>query len=329
MLCAQVSSQFALPFMRDSLRTFAEERWKIALNRDFFRGFLKRHRKELSIRTSKALKVASALGDSPDQLNNFLDSLEARRDLISFSQSCVLNLDETRLLDEGLASGTMRIVSSGLSKVSHKVASDPFFGTLVPVVAADGSVLFSVYVVRSDVLGSGLVSSNAVLVPRKHCMRGDWARYVIYNASGNVSGEEWREIMRLIRELKKVRQPLTDILVFFDQYPAHLDSDEALKLLEDGIHAYPLPRNTTHFMQPLDDLVFANFQRERKRLVDKAREKNARYGRRSARFVLNTAYQAEGTALTVDIIKKAFERVGLERFNRGLIESRWEHHAAP
>lgn len=183
---------------------------------------------------------------------------------------------------------------------------------LFPLSVRLGGFLLSVYVIRGPPVSGGKVSTRDLLKQARHCTRGDWPRYVMYNRSGNVATTEWTRILDLIHLHWSLIAKDRHCILFFDQYPAHLSSNWADSFLMKGIHAFPLPPNTTHFLQPLDDVVFAHYQRCRKSLVADTRDKLSFRGCPNSEYVLDLAYKAERRALTCTIIKGAFERVGLE-----------------
>jgi hypothetical protein len=76
-----------------------------------------------------------------------------------------------------------------------------------------------------------------------------------------------------------------------------------------------LPANTSHFLQPLDDTVFANFKRILTSLVEKVRLQQDATPLQLKMSLYQCAYSAEREAFTPRVIQRAFLTTGIFPFN--------------
>ena len=90
---------------------------------------------------------------------------------------------------------------------------------------------------------------------RKYVTRNTWPRYICFADSGRVNRELWKEILGVLtRELD--RKGLSKVLLTLDNLDAHVTPGNVLWALNNKIRVFPYPKNTTAFMQALDQTPF-------------------------------------------------------------------------
>ena len=78
------------------------------------------------------------------------------------------------------------------------------------------------------------------------------------------------EIIQKFREIWHQRYPGLHCFVFSDQLAAHFNLPLVEKSYKEGVYLWALPVNTSHFLQPLDNLPFARFKARLYTEVDRA-----------------------------------------------------------
>ncbi len=107
-----------------------------------------------------------------------------------------------------------------------------------------------------------------------------------------------------------------------DNLRFHKDLDPILKAKEDFVYLLFLPPNTSHFLQPLDDLVFARYKAHLARL---ARElllalKTTGIKRTPAEIITAVTAAAEKIAFDPQVIRDSFKNCGLWPMDYEMIE---------
>ena len=217
--------------------------------------------------------------------------------------------------------------------------------SLLTFVAADGSVLLRVFILKRRFRKGEEAAVNFTMERAPRITRGMWPRYHFWNDMGFLDAGIFKEVLAKVAEVFHARYPGIQALLFQDQLAAHRRADIVEYALRLGIFLFSLSKNMSHITQTLDQAPFGTMQAEKVRRNEKAvmdvmlRKKNTRD------TWLLAAYAAERRAFTGPIIRGSFRRRGLwpseqelmkanVRANLGLVdigETAIEaaHHAAP
>ena len=120
--------------------------------------------------------------------------------------------------------------------------------------------------------------------------------------------EEWR-----------IRYPGLDVFVFGDQLGTHVQYDLTKSALAMGVHMWPLPSNTSHFLQTLDHLVFATFKKMIAKETYAAVVCATFSGQDLDKILFGIVLDIELSAFTPRIIRAAFRNTGLHPWNPAMI----------
>ena len=123
----------------------------------------------------------------------------------------------------------------------------------------------------------------------------------------------------LFEDIWTVRNPGLDCILFFDQLGSHLQKETVARAQQKGVHHWSLPKNTSHFTQPLDDVPFASFKLALARLHSQDVQSASLSGEDLSNRLITASYQAEKEAFSSSIIQRAFRVVGLSPFDKELI----------
>ena len=100
------------------------------------------------------------------------------------------------------------------------------------------------------------------------------------------------------------------VILLLDNLSAHHDTESIAFALNNGIHIVFFPANVSHFMQPCDDLVFANFKNSIKSKLQQELILNSRRDNNIGDVLCTLAQESTGS-ITEKVIKTSFEHVGL------------------
>lgn len=223
-------------------------------------GFLKRHRLLLTKRQAHPIQTSRLVGSRPEDLRAWLDShrrfLATRR----FAPHARFNIDETRVVPKD--DNTFVVGKQG-HKHNVRQSRVVTLATLVPVIAADGSVFMTFYVLPSP----DERQVRLQRIPDDKRTRPGWPRYYAATRTGYTNRAVWQEILRTFARRWKALYSGLDCVIYLDNCSSHgFDRSESaddvflLKLSQKGIHCFFLPANTTAWLQPLDDVAFGLFK---------------------------------------------------------------------
>ena len=140
-------------------------------------------------------------------------------------------------------------------------------GSLVSFVGANGLVYMSVWIFKAKISSDeseeddeGLAQADFTLLVKDNILRSNWPRFYVFSKSGYSNKKIHSNIMAKFGEIWKHCEPKHYCWLFGDQLAAHKTADIVKNSLADGVMCWLLPANTSHFLQLLDDKVFARFK---------------------------------------------------------------------
>lgn len=229
----------------------------------------------------------------------------------SFPAHARLNMDETRLVPKH----RQRVVVSGSShKVNQRMSRLTCLATLVPVVAADGSVLVSFIILKANKAGTVQRFQRIT----RFRGRPTWPHYVAATTSGFTNRRLWVRMLEKVKFEWQLKHPGLNCILYIDNCSPHrsakdatLKDDFILGFKREQIHCFFLPPNTTAWLQPLDDVAFGNLKlvlgrEHRDCCFDAAVSRDA-----DGILTLDDAIEAEFKALSAATIKASWRNTGM------------------
>ena len=275
--------------------------------------FLRRHRSLLRYRRARPIQTARLRSWTPASVGNWIATHNQFMTRHHFPGHARLNIDETRLVPMS----NQKVVTSSISHKSNKrLSRTRCAATLVPVVAADGTVLVSFIILRSN-KKEKLTFEKLPKFPRT---RPSWPRYLATTKTGYTNRVLWVRMLDIVAKVWQRHHPGLHCVIYMDNCSPHrsdrsstLESDFILKLHKRGVHCFFLPPNTTAWLQPLDDVAFGNLKlligrSHADRCFEAAVTEDA-----DGRLDLQDAVDAESRAFSKQTILKSWIHTGLSR----------------
>ena len=107
--------------------------------------------------------------------------------------------------------------------------------------------------------------------------------------------------------------------MFGDQLGAHKSATVTEACLKRNVLSCLLPANTSHFLQPLDDTVFAWFKQAVSNEFKGYKLSQQTTSQDIKCMMFEATYHAEVLAFTERVIKRSFSNTGMFPWNRDLI----------
>ena len=167
----------------------------------------------------------------------------------------------------------------------------------------------------SDKSNDRLLDAKFHIKLESRSLRGSWKRYYAFTASGYSNWELHGQIMDWFGKVWMEQHPTDYCCLFGDQLAAHKCPQTVEKCLEQRVMSWLLPANTSHFLQPLDNKIFAHFKQKLQTCDKKLTVGHTLSFNELSVALYHAGYEAEQSAFTEKVIKWAFENTGLWPFN--------------
>lgn len=299
------------------VKKFAGDR-KMANFDAWKKSFFSRHKDRVVLRKAKNLKAERKNPEMYLKVVNWVGEVERIMCDSGLSWKALVNADETRINlmgDQQTASVLTDAKGSGSgsrSKVSKQGADASRFVTMLPFTQATGELLMVVYVLPMD---KNNKTTTFHLMQRKTRGRGTYPVYLMFSKTGYLQKNQWLLAVEKFREVWFQRNPGLKPILVLDQLAAHRSEEALTYYLENDIIALYLVACSTHFTQPQDDLIFANFKRAVYRYLEAQQSTIAIWKRTIGQMLFMAAQEAE-SKLTKEVIEASFRNVGLYPFDK-------------
>ncbi|OSX73966.1 hypothetical protein BU14_0317s0025 [Porphyra umbilicalis] len=228
----------------------------------------------------------------------------------SFPSHAVINYDETRVVQKGEKLVLRRVEAANKERANVRSTRHQTVASLLTFVAADGSVLLSVYILKGRFGDGDEAAVNFRMEDAPRVTRGTWPRFYIFKA-----------VLIKVAEEFHIKYPGLSALLFGDQLAAHRRPDIVDFAIGLGLFLISLAKNTSHITQPLDEAPFGILQAARVRRNEEAVMDGMLTNSDTRDALMMAAYQAERQAFSRPVIVGAFRRRGLWPFDADLMQA--------
>jgi len=302
----------SLPLSGEQIRQCVAKSFGKEVSPAWVTRFKQRNKQYLSSTEVKNIETRRVKAVSPQEVQEWLERLEAFLETHHFPADARLNVDETRLVPPKVSK---RVTSKQRQKKNSRGSRTKSLGTLVPFVCADGSTFISYYVVKDKT-----ESKFRGVIPKDQRGRGTWQRKYAVSRTSFLTKDLFKSMMNDFEKEWTNANPGKHCIIFLDNCSIHrsneirpgdLDKNLVLNLAKKGIWLYFLPPNTTSWLQPLDDVAFGKFKVVLGRAHADICFRFALHYNRDASLNLQDAVNAETEAFTKAAVRRSWINTGL------------------
>jgi hypothetical protein len=281
--------------------------------------FKKRHQNRITMKYSNTVTPARKNLSILSEIEHWIKDYEKEIREFNFNENTILNADETLLVTKkGNVMDARRVIAKDQLNAHVMEKRQNTIGSLIPFVAASGKVIMTVYVLCAKTKNGPTTKVDLVPLGREYRTRSTWPRYVCWTDSGRVNRETWINILEKLKSEIQF-QRLGTVLLTLDNLDAHVNGKNVAWALNNNIRVLPYPKNSSLFIQALDQNPFGEFK---KRLIQHKRKITKRsifQGTMEKNPILEAAIRAEEESLTIPVIKSGFRETGVWPFDKNVI----------
>lgn len=173
-------------------------------------------------------------------------------------------------------------------------------------------------------------TSSSARVAVKELDRGDIPTGYIFNDSGYSDAEVWEAVLEFFFKMTAgQRSENLDIELMLDNHASHRTAKACALCLKHNCHVIFLPANCTHFLQPLDDIVFTRYKQELLNRAASTQRFQTIHFKTMAETLMAVSASAVEVAFRKDLIIASWRNTGLWPFDNKLINTRATEYADP
>ena len=300
------------------------------------RRFVHRHRTLLSFRKCSALPTKTRKRNIMDMVGAFEKVWPRHLQELGNGPDRIINADEAPLRGLSTFANKLRVCRPGSDAPYFRAPKAGKHVTVLPFVSAAGEVVAIFYILAGRLAADGKLEVPVHMKHPDHSAsaqgsrrtRGRWPRYYCASKTGYVTTEMWRNIVAKVIRLYRRDGPKPDPSFLMDQYAAHVNLDTVDFMLEQRTHPVFLPANTTHHLQPLDNGLFASFDRALARAAQAHVGMLGEWKRPFSELLVQLAPSVEADVFTPEAIMGAFERTGISPWRQEVFHERARHGCA-
>lgn len=242
------------------LRQLVLRKFGVRVSPQWVARFVSRNKKELSKRACKAVADKRAGPEVFCGVVDFCTELEHFLERYHFPDCAVFNNDKTRVVQHAGNMTLTRVEMAGKERANVRSTRHNTVATLLPFVSADRGVLLSVYLLKGQFGEGSAAPVNYVMEQAPSITRGTWPCYYCWNDTGFLDADTFKAVLGKVAEVWNNLHPGIPALLFGDQLASHRRADIVEHALWLGLFLFSLPKNSSHFNQPLDAAPFGAFK---------------------------------------------------------------------
>ena len=200
----------------------------------------------------------------------YIDSWKAYQEFAQFPLDHIINADETLLHACKDGAKVEQLEASHKKGGSEVLDNSQTIGSLTPFVSAAGAMWLLVYCLKIPMTKSTDVEKKLeIFVPleERQCRSTNSTHGILIfgDSTGLLNSMLWdRSVKKLIEIMKNSSlTPQKEIALFTDNLGIHRQLQSIKEALEQGLYQLYFPPNCSHWIQPLDNLIFTILQSSR------------------------------------------------------------------
>lgn len=306
---------------------FVEGGLKKKVSLPWVAGFLRRHP---SLKTKRAVitpesRTRSELMPVVDKWIEAMSKFRQGKNIFSHN---IVNYDETRVQ---VGHDSEFVIESRCKKMPLKTGRKMVsVCTYLPFVQADGNVFMSFYIFPTKFNKTKKVKeATCFSYGESESVKPSWPVHYAFTKSSYMTKTLFKRVVATFTQRWREKYGDEPAFLIGDQAPCHKDDEIAKEALINNVHLLFLPPNTTHFLQPLDNVPFAHFKRffqgQQKTFLSSKPFKP----QQQLRSWMGEVHKAECESFRSKEIIHAFRETGIEPFDPEKIRQRAKAFTKP
>lgn len=308
----------SLPLPPKEAREMLSEMLGRTLSSSSFDRWLKSSNHDLVVARAKPITKKRIDAAKYDEVDAYCDILEAEMARVPYIAESVFNLDETTV--EYRSNNTYGIFMGGMPKKNKLTKNTDKRLTLLTFIRATGERFLSIFLVQSgddDSEGFFEVELAEVRLPQRATKKSPILFYK--SRTGKLNQDTFAAVMKRFSAMVKIRGIERSLYLFCDQCSSHTNLHTIREMFEKHISICFFPSDTSHFLQPLDDVPFAVFKSRFDKIFQDFASTAAIKNLNAFTSFTFAAIQAEKQSFTPPVIRRGFENTGIFPYNRAII----------
>ena len=235
----KLAYQYAISLSLDVPGNWSKQ---LSAGEDWFSGFMRRHRSEVSVRTPEATSLSIASSFNRINVDLFFDNLESVCRRYNFGPQSINNIDETGLTT--VQNPCKVVAPKGIKQIGSITSAER--GTLVTLCCAVNAL--------------GHAMPPMFIFPRvrysDRMVDGGPAGCIgVCHESGWMTQENFLTFMKhfVLHSKSSIEHP---VLLLLDNHESHVSIECIAYAKEHGVHMLSFPPHCSHKLQPLDRSVY-------------------------------------------------------------------------
>lgn len=298
--------------------TKLHEAKNISFGRKWFYGFYSRWSTFFSKAKSQLISASRSNVNNLQGVDGFIAFHEWYRGYIDYPPHTIFNVDETRVsISEAKRAGA-KLVAKGFSKSGTLGKRENQHCSVVPFVSAAGEVI-SVFSVLASTPGQPVLS-----VPQRESPRSKqrWCEYYVVTPNGYTSDDVFPNLVAQFELDFHKLYPDTPAVIYADRLSSHTTPELLATTSAKQLTFVLFPAGTSHFLQPLDDVVFGLFKTKLRMYRDELLASNPFSHSIVKDSLLKAMMLAVQEALQPGLITAAFLNTGIYPWDSEKISAR-------
>ena len=294
----------------------------------FVKGFIHRHRDQLSMKPGKSMSPTRSFEAMQDKTLEFVSSLNSFFERNIINQNNLVVFDETVIrIDDTLPLSIGERRNSGGRNVNVKQTLLSAHFCYIPFSLANGTTPFRVVIYKSENLEKGMFSNTGLVPIAEKGFRNTPHRLFLESGTGYLTLELFKFIMEEFTKWWTATFPGLHCFMISDNLRIHTNDTIVQNARVQGIHMFNIMPGSSHWFQVHDQAPFATLKKKMTQFKNEILNCVELEPKERTKLFHGIFYKAERYAFKKQTILKSFADVGLRPWDPGEIIKNAKQHS--
>lgn len=296
---------------KEDFLVIASQIFKRSVTKHYYYDFRNRYSDIFTLSQRKTTCERRASKKVATDVKHYTTKLEQIISEKAFKSKDIFNVDETLITVNEDKLNYKRLALRKRVIGERKKKKESTIGTMCPFVSADGTCWYIYYCFKG-------VDGKEVKLPTVSNagpnLRGSGVRLyhgIGFSETGYMGKRNWKAAIEGFRKAIDAEMKGKEVLLLCDNLGSHRELDTLTWCLEHLIYTLFLPPNTSHFTQPLDDLMFSVYKSMLRLECSRRRWRNLIAGVDTKHIIQQVQQLCEQKAFAKKTIQASFENCGV------------------